>query len=90
MLKVDKVYNPQKISICRYLGVLTKILDKFNSTYENSVFLGDSNTHVLEFPMISFCESYNSQNIIKQPTSFKNPKKSGCIDLILTNRPDSS
>ena len=42
-----------------------------------------------ETTMKSFCESYNLTSLIKQPTCFKNPEKPSCIDLILTNRPNS-
>ena len=42
-----------------------------------------------ETTMKSFCESYNLTNLIKQPNCFKNPEKSSCIDLMLTNRPKS-
>ena len=39
-------------------------------------------------PSISdFCEIYNTKNIIKEKTCFKNPENPTCIDLILTNRP---
>ena len=40
-----------------------------------------------EANMKSFCENYNLKSLIKQPTSYKNPKKPTCIDLILTNVP---
>ena len=35
--------------------------------------------------MKMFCESYSLQNLIKQPTCYKNPSRPTCIDLILTN-----
>ena len=31
----------------------------------------------------------NLNSLIKQPTCFKNPENSSCIDLILTNKPRS-
>ena len=39
--------------------------------------------------MKTFCESYSLQNLIKQPTCYKNPSRSTCFDLILTNVPPS-
>ena len=39
--------------------------------------------------MKTFCESYSLQNLIKQPTCYKNPSRSTSIDLILTNVPRS-
>ena len=82
-------YNSHKNNISRHLEVVSKTLDSYYSKYENVIFLGDFNAGVLETPMTSFCESYNLKSIIKQPTCFKNPEKPSCIDLILTNRPES-
>ena len=39
--------------------------------------------------MESFCESYRFKTLIKDPTCFKNPESSPCIDLILKNNPYS-
>ena len=39
--------------------------------------------------MKTFCESYSLQNLIKQPTCYKNPSRPTSIDLILTNVPRS-
>ena len=39
--------------------------------------------------MKTFCNLYCLKSLIKQPTCFKNPEKPNCIDLILTNRPQS-
>ena len=39
--------------------------------------------------MKTFCENYNLQNLIKQPTCYKNPSRPTSIDLILTNVPRS-
>ena len=37
--------------------------------------------------METFCESYGSKNLIKDPTSHKNPPNPSCIDLILKKSP---
>ena len=39
--------------------------------------------------MSEFCWTYNLQNLVKDPTYYKNPSKPTCIDLILTNLPKS-
>ena len=39
--------------------------------------------------MKNFCGTYHLHNLIKDPTCFKNPDKSSCIDLLLTNFPKS-
>ena len=36
-----------------------------------------------------FCEVYSCKNVIKDNTSFRNPLKLSCIDLMITNRPKS-
>ena len=36
---------------------------------------------------IRFCKTYHLHNLIKDPTFFKSPDKSSCINLILTNFP---
>ena len=88
-LLINCSYNPQKNNIGSHLNVITKTLDTHYGKYENVVFLGDFNAGIEETTMISFCESYNLTNLIKQPTCFKNPEKPSCIDLILTIRPKS-
>ena len=46
--------------------------------------------HVLKIESLdTFCKSYSFNSLIKQPTCFKNPENSSCIDLILTNKPRS-
>ena len=37
--------------------------------------------------MRDFCHAYNCQSIIKDKTCFKNPHKSLCVELFITNRP---
>ena len=51
--------------------------------------IGDLNSEISEMAMSEFCETYNLQNLVKDPTCYKNPSKPTCIDLILTNFPKS-
>ena len=51
--------------------------------------MDDFNVGVEEPHMKTFCESYSLQNLIKQPTGYKNPSEPICIDLTLTNVPRS-
>ena len=39
--------------------------------------------------MIEFCEIYKLENLVNNPTYFKNPINPTCNDLIITNRKDS-
>ena len=51
--------------------------------------MGDFNAEPNEPAISDVFEIYNTKNIIKEKTSFKNPENPTCIDLILTNRPKS-
>ena len=51
--------------------------------------MGDFNVEPNEPAISDFCEIYNTKNIIKDKTCFKNPENPTCIDLILTSRPRS-
>ena len=50
--------------------------------------LGDFNTDIHRH-MKCFCDDYNLQSFIKQPTCHKNPYSSTCTDLLLTYAPRS-
>ena len=39
--------------------------------------------------MESFCEIYELRSLINEPTCYKNPLNSSCIDLFLTNNVNS-
>ena len=36
--------------------------------------------------MKSFCQVYNFDNLLDNPTYYKNPTNSSCVDLIITNK----
>ena len=82
-------YNPNKNNIKNHLEVISKALDAFSTKYESIILLGGFNVCVDDETMRNFCNSYNLNSLIKQPTCFKNPENPCCIDLILTNKPRS-
>ena len=49
--------------------------------------IGDLNSEISEMALCEFCETFNLQNLVKNPTYYQNPSKPNCIDLILTNFP---
>ena len=51
--------------------------------------MGDFNSQIEEEPMTDFCETYNLQNLVKEPTCYKNVHNPTLIDLILTSRVNS-
>ena len=57
------------------------------SSYDNFLVIED--LKISEMTMPEFCETYNLQNLVKDPTCYKNPPKPTCIDLILKNFPKS-
>ena len=83
-------YNPHKESISYFLGNIGKEIDKYLPSHENILLLGDYHSTMLEKDMQEeFCEVYNLQNLIKDPTCFKNPVNPCSIDVMLTNRKSS-
>ena len=82
-------YDPNKNNIKNHFEIISKALDAFSTKYENIIILGDFNECVDDETMRNFCNSYRLNSLIKQPTCFKNPENTSCIDLILTNKPRS-
>ena len=89
MAYINCSYNPNRNEISNPIGALSDFLDFHSSTYNNIIILGDFNVGVEEPHMKTFCENYNLQNLIKQPTCYKNPSRPTSIELILTNVPRS-
>ena len=79
-------YNPRKENISYFLDEVSKVLDKHIINYDNLLVIGDFNSSISEDALQSFCEIYDLENLIKQPTCYKNPINPTSIDLILTNR----
>ena len=82
-------YNLQKESISYFLCHVSYEIDKFLVNYDNILILGGFNSTMSEKPMMDFCEMYNLQNLIKEPTCYKNANNPSSIDVILTNRKSS-
>ena len=79
-------YNPHKNNISYFLSNISRVLDKFLPYYENILLLGDFNSTMSEKYMQEFCEIYDLENLIKEPTCFKNPANPSSIDVMLTNK----
>ena len=79
-------YNPHKGSISFFLNNIGKELDKVLPSYDNILIMGDFNSTVLEKEMQEFCEIYGLENLIKDPTCYKNPSNPSSIDVMLTNK----
>ena len=51
--------------------------------------LGDFNAENREPSLSEFLEQYAAKNIMKEKPCFKNPNRSTCINLFLSNSPHS-
>ena len=64
---------------------LSKIIDRNSSRYDKYLCIGDFNSETSETALRNFCDLYKLKNLVGEPTCFKNPDNSSCIDLLLTN-----
>ena len=78
-------YNPRKESISYFLNHVGKELDKLLVIYDNILLLGDMNASEYNSSMKLFNDTYNLENLIKEPTCFKYPLNPSSIDVMLTN-----
>ena len=81
--------NAKENLIANHLNCIGRNLDSLLGQYEHFILLGDFNTEPNDATMKNFCQIYGSKNIAKDKTCFKIPVNPICIDLIITNRPDS-
>ena len=64
---------------------LGKIIHRNCSCYDIYLCIGDFNLETSETAITDFCDLYKMKNLVREPTCFKNPGNSSCIDLFLTN-----
>ena len=79
-------YNAKKERISYFLNHVGQAIDKFIGNYDNLLLIGDYNSETKEEHMKDFCDTYDLQNLIKEPTCFKSVENPTTIDYILTNR----
>ena len=82
-------YNPAMSNLSSRLSIVGRSLDSYMSSYDNFLVIGHLNSKISEMVMSEFCKTCHLQNLVKDPTCYKNPSKPICIDLILTNFPKS-
>ena len=88
-MAVTNGYNPAKEKDLYFLDHVSRGLDKLMADYDNMLIIGDLNSCMTETHMKNFCELYDLENLIKQPTCYKNADNPSSIDLLLTNRKNS-
>ena len=81
--------NPSKSTITNHLDKLGNFLTTASIKYDKILLIGDLNSEANENSMIEICHVDSFKHLIKSLTCFKNPNNPSCIDLILTNSPQS-
>ena len=66
------IYNPKKSLISSHLTALSNILEHYMPFYDNFIILGDFNSEITESSMSDVIELFNLENLIKEPTCYKN------------------
>ena len=59
--------------------------DTYRQNHEKFLFAGDFNTKDTEPVLSELLTNYDSNNLVKDKTYFKNPENPRCIDLVVTN-----
>ena len=72
-----------------YLENLNRSVALYSSHYENFVIMEDFTVEANDSVISVFSDIYDLKSLTKEPTCYKNPSKSSCIDHILTNKPRS-
>ena len=84
MIPIKIIYTKSKNLHC-----MSKGLDTYISQYDNIMLLGYLNVESSDPVLNEFCNIYNLFSLVREPTSFKNPYNSSCIDLFVTTSPRS-
>ena len=68
---------------------ISKIIDRKSFNYEKYLCIRYFHSETFETALRNFCDLYQLKNLFKDPTCFKNPDNTSCIDLLLpeTNLP---
>ena len=61
-------YNPAKSNISSHLSMVGRSLDRYMSSYDNFLIIGDLHSEINEMAVTEFYETYNLQNLVKDPT----------------------
>ena len=83
---IGSTYNPCEGMISIHLAMLRKCIDNYLPMYENFIIMGDFNCEPKNNILVEFFNLLNFKNLVKEPTSYKNPENPRLIDLIITNR----
>ena len=82
-------YHPPNQSDQYYFDCVGRALDIYNATYEKVLLIGDLNAEEHQPCLQDFTTQYDLKNLVKEKTCFKSIENPSCIDLFLTNHPES-
>ena len=77
--------DPNKSLTENHLRQLQKQLETSSERSEHFLIMGDFNADVSDPSVTSFCTLFKLKSTVNQPTRYKNPENSSCVDLFLTN-----
>ena len=72
-------YNPSRSNINFHVEHLNQNLALYSSCYKNFMIIGYFNVEANNRAMSVFSGTCNLENLIKEPTCYKNPNKPSCI-----------
>ena len=79
-----RIYKPPLQNNQYFVSILSDLRDFYSTEYDNKVVLGDLNLELLSPSMLSFMDSQNFVNLIKNKIYFQGA--GSCIGLILRKR----
>ena len=83
---VTELYNPPSLSGTDFTTNLETISSKLSNKYEKLIIIGDFNMTTSNPILSQFLDTFVLSPLNIDPTCFLEFKKSGCIDLLLTNQ----
>ena len=78
-------YRPPSQSAQYFFKHVGFALDTYRQSYDKFLFAGDFNIEDNQPVLLEFLTNYDSKNLVKEKTCFKNPENPRCIDLFITN-----
>ena len=83
-------YHPPSQCDEYFFDNVSEVLDKYAYSHEKVLLAGDLNAQENESCINNFITKHDLKNIVKEPPCSKNTENPTCIDLFITNVPNSS
>ena len=82
-------YNPPNQKDHYFFNHLGKAIEVYHQTYDKFLLIGYFNAKDTEPCLSQFLFEYDAKNIISEKTCFKSKDNPSCVDLFITNSPNS-